>query len=118
MARAIFIQVETNAWLVINEVYTPRFLIRYVPAVHRQTGETHMLYQVQRWQPERKDRVIVGWHDTYAEAEAQCRAAVETPDMATPIRDGYGSAITPEEQKARWVAGLDPRTGLPRESRP
>lgn len=108
------IQVETRAWLVVNEVHIPKFLIRYLPAVNKRTRETHMLYRVQRWQLDKAKRETIGWHDTYAEAEAQCRAIIETPEMGTPKRDGYGSAITPEEQKRRWAAGLDPLTAEPR----
>ncbi|GAA4351184.1 hypothetical protein GCM10023087_18310 [Microbacterium rhizosphaerae] len=115
VARAIYIQVETTAWLVTNAVHTPRFLIRYLPAVSKRTHETHMLYRVQRWQLEPSKRETLGWHDTYAEAEAHCREMIETPEMGTPKRDGYGSAITPAEQKRRWDAGLDPLTGMPRQ---
>lgn len=113
-SKAYSIQVETHAWLIVNEARQPRFLIRYMPAVNQSTHETIMMYRVQRWQLDPSTRETVGWHDTYADALEQCRTVIETPAMGTPIRQGYGSAVTPEEQKRRWDAGLDPRTGMPR----
>ncbi|WP_313540307.1 hypothetical protein [Leifsonia aquatica] len=35
------------------------------------------------------------------------------PDVLIPVTAPNGSIVTPTEQKARWQAGLDPRTGLP-----
>lgn len=114
--KARIIQVERYAWLaVVDGPLTPRYLIRYGPAVHQTTHETHMLYQVLWWTLDKADRATVAWYDTYLEAETYVREEIERPVFNAPIVGEHRStAITVEEQKARWDAGLDPRTGRPR----
>ncbi|MFG6502501.1 hypothetical protein [Microbacterium sp. P05] len=104
----------TRSWLVLGETFQPRYLVVYSAAVHRETGETHMLYRIDQHALERDHRCPLAWVETYVEAEAWCREQIETPNLDAPIRDGYGSAITPDMQRERWAAGLDPRTGKPR----
>lgn len=43
------IQVATTDWLVIDEVFRPRHLIHYGPAVNHATGETHLIYRITKW---------------------------------------------------------------------
>jgi hypothetical protein len=109
------IQVAVEVWLVIDAVYRPRYLIVRGPAVNRRTWETHVMYRIDGHALVRAERRPLAWCETYAEAVSWCREQLETPEMAAPIRDGYGGAITPRMQRERWAAGLDPATGLPRE---
>jgi hypothetical protein len=112
------IHVATHSWLVLSGAMQPRFLIVYGPAVHRPTGETLMRYRIDRHALERAHRRPLAWLETYAEAEDWCHRQLETPEMTAPLRADYGSTVTPEEQRRRWEAGLDPRTGLPRRESP
>lgn len=108
------IRVAQRCWLIIDEVYRPRFLIAYIPAVNARTHETHMMYRVQQWALDRRDRSTVGWHETERDAIAYCTAVLTTPDFTTPLRDPDGGVVTTEMQRLRWEQGLDPRTGDPR----
>jgi hypothetical protein len=108
------IQVATRSWLVLGEAFQPRFLVAYGPAVHRVTGETHMMYRVDQHAMDRAHRRSLAWLETFADAEAWCRQQLTSPALNAPIRDGYGSAVTPDMQRERWAAGLAPRTGQPR----
>ena len=112
--RAHVIQVTMSVWLVVDGTLRPRFLIRHGPAVHRETHETHMMYRVTHWTVEAEYRRDVGWHDELRAATEWCREQIETPTFLSPERSGYGIAVTVEEQKRRWDAGLDPYTGRPR----
>lgn len=107
------LHVATHTWLVVNDVIQPRYLISYLAAVHRPTGETLMRYRVSQHALEPEHRRPVAWTETYAEAVSWCREQLETPDMTAPLRADYGSTVTPEEQRSRWAAGRDPRTGAP-----
>ncbi|GAA0431207.1 hypothetical protein GCM10009543_28560 [Leifsonia naganoensis] len=42
-----------------------------------------------------------------------CALSLGMPNFLIPVTAPNGSIATPTEQKARWQAGLDPRTGLP-----
>jgi hypothetical protein len=107
------LHVATHSWLVVDDVIRPRYLIAYLAAVHRPTGETHLLYRISQHALEPEHRRPLAWTETHAEAVAWCRRQLETPDMTAPLRSDYGSTVTPEQQRARWEAGLDPRTGEP-----
>ena len=73
------------------------------------------MYRIDRHHLTRSMRRPVAWRETYVDAVGYCREMLETPDMTTPIRASYSSVITSEMQQERWAAGLDPRTGLPRD---
>ncbi|APZ33307.1 hypothetical protein BOH66_02640 [Microbacterium aurum] len=38
-----------RSWLIIDDVFRPRFLIAYVAAIHAHTHGTHLMYRIQRW---------------------------------------------------------------------
>lgn len=107
------IQVATKSWLVIDEIYRPRFLISYGPAVHQRTFETHLLYRIDKWALERQNRIPIAWRDTHVEAVKVCENEIDRPDFHAPLRADYGSAVSTDLQRARWDQGLDPRTGEP-----
>lgn len=103
--------------LVVDDVYRPRYLIAQRPQVLRATGETLVVWVVALFAVERRHRRAVAWCQTLRDAEAWCRAELETPDLATPKTSGlYGSAVPPGLQQERWTRGLDPLTGAPREA--
>lgn len=108
------IQVARRSWLVIDDAFRPRFLIVYAAAVHQVTHETHILYRVDLWALDRRNRTPQRWVDTYVEAVGHCSAVLDTPDLVMPIREGYGSTVPPELQRRRWEQGLNPETGRPR----
>jgi hypothetical protein len=112
------IRVGVDDWLIVDDVIQPRYLIHHGPALYRPTGETLMMYRVERWALRREQRQPVAWFEYLAEAEDLCRQDLDMPDFRAPARDQQGRVITPEEQRRRWEAGLDPRSGHPRVSRP
>jgi hypothetical protein len=112
--RVRVVHVATHFWLVLDQVLRPRFGIVYAPAVNRRTFETLFMYRVDKWALTRAERTSLGWFDSMVEASSYCTAEVSKPDLNAPIRDGYGSAVTPELQRERRERGLDPRTGQPR----
>lgn len=117
MGEVRTIWVETTNWLVL-EGSKPRFVIHYGAAVHRETGETLMMYRLDAWVLERRRRWTVGWHEHLDDAIADARERIEWPEPVTPLVGGgeeHGSCVPVSVQRERWAAGLDPRTGLPRE---
>lgn len=108
------IQVSDRSHLVLDDLVNPRWLIVYGPMVHRATGETPIVYRVERWHLDPRKRTTIGVHEHLGSAKAWCAAALEVPDMNAPLLDDDGRVVTVEVQRQRWEAGLDLRTGLPR----
>ncbi len=108
------IRVARRSWLVLDDVFRPRFLIAYVAAVHAHTHETHLMYRIQRWALDREDRRTVAWCETERDAVCFCATQLETPDFHAPMRAPDGGVVTVEVQRRRWESGRDPRTGDPR----
>lgn len=107
------IRASTTVWLILDDGLAPRWVIVYTPAVHKVTGETHMMYRVDRWHLEPKARKAEAWHDELQAAIAWCREVVDRPKFNAPMRGPDGGVVTVEEQKERWEAGQDLRTGRP-----
>ena len=108
------IQVALQQWLVVDDVVKPRFLISVVPAVHKVTGETMMRYRVDHWVLQRERRWPLGYYELLQDAIDACAAKLGMPDFRAPATGPDGRIVTPVEQRERWMAGLDPRTGRPR----
>jgi hypothetical protein len=105
------VRVSENCWLTLSESIEPAYMIIYGPAVHRSTGETHLIYKIVRHNLRKDDRWTVGWAETLAEAVEVCRRRLETPLFVAPARAPDGDVVTQDEQRERWVTGRDPRTG-------
>jgi len=108
------IRVGESDWLVLDDAIQPRFLIHHGPAVNKITRETLMMYRVDHWVLKRADRWPLGYYESLAEAQAAAEGELGTPKFLVPITDPHGQIVTPEEQRERWKAGLDPRSGTPR----
>jgi hypothetical protein len=108
------IRVGENDWLVLDDAIEPRFLIHHGPAVNSATRETLMMYRVDHWVLKRSDRWQLGYYETLADAQLAAEGTLGTPTFLVPVTDPHGQIITPQEQRERWQAGLDPRTGSPR----
>ena len=101
-------------WLVLDDAIQPRFLIHHGPAVNKITRETLMMYRVDQWVLNRAVRWPLGFYESLSEAQAAAEGELGTPKFLVPITDPHGQIVTPEEQRERWKAGLDPRSGTPR----
>lgn len=108
------IQVGESDWLVLDDAIRPRFLIHHGPAVNAITHETLMMYRVDHWVLKRADRWLLGYYETLAEAQGAAEGELGVPKFLAPVTDPQGQIVTPEEQRQRWAAGLDPRSGRPR----
>lgn len=109
------IQVAARSWLVLDEITRPRWLISEGPLVHKATGETHVMHRVMSWNIDPAERRTRSVHDGLNAAQDWCREELARPDFRAPIVGAHrGTAITVEEQRRRWEAGLDPWTGKPR----
>ncbi|RDV44011.1 hypothetical protein DOE76_14855 [Leifsonia sp. ku-ls] len=107
-----------KVWLVVDDVASRiHFVIEYGPAVNQRTHETLMKYRVDHWTLRRSDRWPLGFYDELRAATMACELAVEQPSFVSPVTAPDGTIVTADEQRARWHAGLDPRTGKPRTSR-
>ena len=62
----------------------------------------------------RDDRWPLGYYDQLRQALDACALALGMPNFLAPVTAPDGTIITPEEQRERWRAGLDPRTGRSR----
>lgn len=91
------IQISETAWLVVDEMVKPRFLIVNGPLVHRETGETHLVHRVEWWSIDPKKRTVLAVCDGLLAARTWCRE-----EMKREV-----------ERKAEDSARLSPRT-LPR----
>ncbi|MFJ8896819.1 hypothetical protein ACIRCZ_19710 [Leifsonia sp. NPDC102414] len=100
--------------MALDDAVRPRFLIHHGPAVNAVTHETLMMYRVDHWVLKRSDRWPLGYYETLAQAQLAAESALGTPMFLAPVTDPLGRIVTPEEQRERWTAGLDPRTGAPR----
>lgn len=49
-----------------------------------------------------------------AQALDPCALAFSMPNFFTPVTAPDGAILTPEEQRERWRASVDPRTGRSR----
>lgn len=101
-------------WLVLDDAIQPRFLIHHGPAVNKITRETLMMYRVDHWVLKRADRWPLGYYETLAQAQRAAEGELGVPKFLSPVTGPDGQIVTPEEQRERWAAGLDPRSGRPR----
>lgn len=72
-----------------------------------------MMYRADHWVLKREQRRPLGFYDELNQALDACAMALEMPNFITPATAPDGSIVTPAEQRARWRAGLDPRSGKP-----
>lgn len=100
-----------HVWLVLNDALKIRFQIEYRLAVRKNTHESLMMYRVDHWVLQREQRWPLGFYDELMPALDACALALGMPNFLTPATAPDGSIVTPEEQRSRWRAGLDPRTG-------
>lgn len=109
------LQVGEQVWLVLNDAANRiHFQIEYGPATRSDTHETLMVYRVDHWVLKRSDRWPLGYYDELRQAVDGCALALGMPNFLTPATAPDGTIITPQEQRSRWQAGLDPRTGRSR----
>jgi hypothetical protein len=107
-----------RVWLILDDAATRiRFQIEYRLAVNQRTHESVMMYRVDHWTLKRADRWPLGYYDELQQALDACELALGMPSFIVPVTAPDGTILTPEEQRARWRAGLDPRTGTPRAAR-
>ncbi len=103
-----------KVWLVVDDVASSiHFVIEYGPAVNQITHETLMKYRVDHWTLKRSERWPLGYYDELRAATQACELAIQERAFISPATAPDGSIVTPEEQRERWSAGLDPRTGEP-----
>ena len=106
------LQAGERVWLVVADTGTRiHFVIEYGPAVHQRTHETLMMYRVDHFTIRRDERWPLGFYDELQQAIDACALSLGMPNFLTPITAPDGSIVSPAEQKARWQAGQDPRTG-------
>lgn len=106
------LQAGENDWLVVADAGTRiHFVIEYGPAVHQRTHETFMMYRVDHFTIKRSERWPLGFYDALQSALDACALSLGMPNFLTPVTAPDGSIVSPEEQKARWKAAQDPRTG-------
>lgn len=86
-------------------------MVKYGPAVNQRTHESMMMHQVDHFTVKRAERWPLGFYDELQRAIDACALSLGMPNFLTPITAADGYIIPPTEQKARWIAGLDPRTG-------
>lgn len=108
------LRVGETVWLVL-EGKQLRYQIEYRLAVRGDTHESLMMYRVDHWVLQRGSRWPLGFYDELNQALDACAMALGMPNFVTPATAPDGSIVTPEEQRARWRAGLDPRIGRLRE---
>jgi len=75
-----------------------------------------MRYRVDHWVLQKERRWPLGYYESLQDAIDACAATLGMPEFRTPATGPDGTILTPAEQKARWLAGQDPRTGQPRTS--
>ncbi|MEY9853543.1 hypothetical protein ABH923_003221 [Leifsonia sp. EB41] len=110
------LQAGERVWLVVADAGTRiHFVIEYGPAVHQRTHETLMMYRVDHFTIKRDERWPLGFYDELQQAIDACALSLGMPNFLTPVTAPDGAVISAEEQKARWQAGRDPRTGGPRQ---
>lgn len=88
-------------------------MIEYRPAVHQRTLETLMMYRVDHFTVKRADRWPLGFYGELQMAIDGCALSLGMPNFLTPVTAPDGSIVTSAEQKVRWQAGQDPRSGAP-----
>jgi len=66
---------------------------------------------------EREQRWPLGFYEELNQALDACAMALGMPNFVQQAPAPDGSIVTAEEQRARWRAGLDPRSGRPRDAR-
>ncbi len=109
------LQAGERVWLILNDAATKiEFQIEYGPAIRSDTHETLMMYRVDHWVLKRSVRWPLGYYDELRQALDACALALGMPNFLAPATAPDGTIVTPEEQRARWQAGLDPRTGRTR----
>ncbi len=92
------IQLSLKSWLVLDEHVKPRWLITRTPMVHKQTGETHVVHKVERWNHFPESRHLLAVCDGEMAAREWCETALENEARAA------ARGHTP---------GTNPATGLP-----
>lgn len=107
-----------KVWLILDDGLKIVFQIEYGPATRSDRHETHMMYRVDHWVLKRADRWPLGYYEQLQQAIEACALSLGMPNFLTPATAPDGTVVTPEEQRARWIAGLDPRTGRRRELTP
>ncbi len=113
------LQAGERVWLVVADTGTRiHFVIEYGPAVRQRTHETLMMYRVDHFTVKRPERWPLGFYDELQKAIDGCAFSLGMPNFLTPVTSPDGAIVTPDEQKARWQAGRDPRTGLAMSGRP
>lgn len=106
------LQAGERVWLVVADTGTRiHFAIEYGPAVHQRTHETLKMYRVDHWVLKRSERWPLGYYDELQQGIDACALSLGMPNFLTPVTAPDGSIVSPAEQKARWQAGRDPRTG-------
>lgn len=106
------LQAGERVWLVVADTGTRiHFVIEYVPAVHQRTHETLMMYRVDHFTIKRNERWPLGYYEKLQQATDACALSLGMPNFLSPVTAPDGTIVTPTEQKARWQAGRDPRTG-------
>lgn len=111
----LFLQIETSWWVVVDDVTRPRFIVHHGPTVDPVTRETLFRYRIDRWQLERTQRRTETLCDTLSESAEWCRAQLDDQRFQKPHIDPAGGVITVEEQRRRAAAGLETRTGIPKQ---
>lgn len=81
------LRVGIDDWLVLDSVFTIRYLVHHGPAVNRITHETVLLYRIDNWTLERKDRWVIGYRETLRDALDACLAHIDTPRLHDDIHD-------------------------------
>jgi hypothetical protein len=99
-----------KVWLVLDDALQ----IEYRLAVRQDTHESLMMYRVDHWVLQREQRWPLGFYEELNQALDACGVTLGMPTFLTPATAPDGTIVTPEEQRARWRAGLDPRTGRSR----
>ncbi len=87
MSEIQTIQVETTWWLILDGS-RPRFVVHYGAAVNRVTGETLMMYRLDAWTLERRDRWTVGHYERLEDAVEVARERLDAPPVV-PEHLGY-----------------------------
>jgi len=106
------LQAGEHVWSVVADTGTRiHFVIEYGPAVHQRTHETLMMYWVDHFTIKRSERWRLGYYGELHAAVDACALSLGMPNFLTPVTASDGSIVSPAEQRARWQAGRDPRSG-------
>lgn len=104
-------------WFVVDDRASQiHFVIEYGRGVNQHAHETLMNYRVDHWTLRRPERWPLGFYDELQQSIDACALSLGMPNSIIPIKALDGTMVTPAEQKARWEAGPDPRTGRPAEA--